>query len=1088
LSFKNGVQHLQKSRSRVARRAISSLLLPLTFLILTIAALAQSVPLELMNGFKWRLIGPFRGGRAVAVAGVPGDSTTFYFGSVDGGIWKTTDAGVVWTPIFDGQPVASIGALAIAPSDPKTIYAGSGESDIREDLSSGNGMYKSSDAGATWHHIGLDDTRQISRIVIDPQNANIVYVGALGHAFGPNGERGVYKSVDGGVHWTHVLDLGTEIGISDLALCTNAPQLLFAGAWQVRRPPWSAYAPIDGPGSGLYRSQDAGKTWARLEGRGLPDGDWGRVGVDVAPDGKRVYALIAVQSEMQGLGQTRKSGLYRSDDGGDTWTLANSAPPLTSRAWYFNRITIDPNHPDVIYMPNVALYRSEDGGKTVSVVRGAPGGDDYHQLWIDPKNSSSMVLGTDQGTTISLNRGQTWSSWYNQPTAQIYHVTTDNQFPYTVYGAQQDSGSAAVLSRTDHGSITPRDWFLPGGSESGYLVVDANDPDIIYLSGTYGSVSRFNRRTGFSQDITPWPAVAFDAEINQRKYRDPWTPPLVRSPLEPAKLFLGTQYVMTTSDGGLHWETISPDLTGSSGEKTSPAEPNASRLAPNLENAMRAGYGVVFTIAPSPLNRDLIWAGSDTGLIHVTRDGGKNWKDVTPPGLPVWSQISLIEASHFDPAVAYAAVNRSRVDDRTPYVYRTRDYGATWQPITTGISAPAFLRAVREDPQTKVLLFAGTEFGVYISFDDGDHWQSLQLNLPVTGVRDLAVHGDDLVAATYGRSFWILDDIAPLRQMQKVDAKGMNAPWLFSPATAVRVDNDSFSGTPLPPEEPAAENPPNGAMIDYFLPTTASSVTLEVFDAQQNLVRRFSSDRHTSEEQVPGKYLPLPIAARWFTKPEVLEKASGMHRFVWNLTWGASGGPTPDEDADYHRPSGPKVVPGTYQVRITVDGKAQSQPLTVVMDPRSPATPETLAQQLRLGQQIFEETTAPRHALAEIASVQKQMADAQKKVDESTAQNSPVKSALADAQSALARIVMNKGSEQDGSGLQESYTGLVSALRVVESGDRAVPSQAIAAYEQMSPQVKARLAEWTRFKEMNLPQLNQKLHEARLDPIVVAEK
>ncbi len=1065
------------------------LFLLLTFLLLSITAFAQSIPPELVSGLKWRLIGPFRGGRAVAVAGVPGDSTTFYFGSVNGGIWKTTDAGVVWAPIFDGQPVASIGALAVAPSDPKTIYAGTGESDIREDLSSGNGVYKSTDAGATWHHIGLEDTRQISRIVIDPQNPNVVYVGALGHVFGPNEQRGVYKSLDGGEHWTRVLDLGPEIGISDLAMCSSDPQLLFAGAWHVRRPPWSTYAPIDGPGGGLYRSHDGGKTWSRLEGKGLPDGDWGRVGVDVAPDGKRVYALIAVQSEMQSQTQGRKSGLYRSDDGGDTWVLANSGPPLTSRAWYFSRITMDPHNSDVIYMPNVALYRSEDGGKTVSVVRGAPGGDDYHQLWIDPKNSASMVLGTDQGTTISLNRGLTWSSWYNQPTAQLYHVTTDNQFPYTVYGAQQDSGSAAVLSRTDHATITARDWFLPGPSESGYLVVDANDPNIIYLSGTYGSVTRFNKLTGFSQDITPWPAVAFDAEINQRKYRDPWTPPLVRSPLDPATLYLGTQYVMTTADGGLHWQTISPDLTGSTNEKlTSPStESQATRVPPTLENAKLAGYGVVFTIAPSPLNRDLIWAGSDTGLIHLTRDGGKTWRDVTPPGMAIWSQISLIEASHFDPAVAYAAVNRSRVDDRAPYLYRTRDYGATWQPVTNGISAPAFLRAVREDLQTKGLLFAGTEFGVFVSFDDGDHWQSLQLNLPVTGVRDLTVHGDDLVAATYGRSFWILDNITPLRQMQTVDASTMKTPWLYRPATAVRVDNDSFSGTPLPPEEPAAENPPNGAMIDYFLPSPAHSVLLELYDGQQNLVRQFSSEGHTSEEQVPSKYLPLPIAARWFTKPEVLEKTPGMHRFVWNLTWGTSGGPTPDEDADYHRPSGPKAIPGIYQVRLTVDGKTQNQPLTVIMDPRSPATSEILAQQLRLGKQIFDETTEPRRALADIASVEKQLADLQKKLEQepATTQNTHIKSALTDAQSAIVKIAMNKHSEQEGPGLQEAYAGLVSALRVVESGDRAVPSQAIAVHQELSPHIKARLAEWTRFKQTILTQLNQKLREANLAPVAM---
>ncbi|MGB0049309.1 MAG: hypothetical protein WBP70_17810, partial [Terriglobales bacterium] len=665
----------------------------LTILFLSVAALAQPVPLELVNGLKWRLIGPFRGGRAVAVAGVPGDSTTFYFGAVNGGIWKTIDAGVTWTPIFDGQPAGSIGALAAAPSDPRTIYAGSGESDIREDFSSGNGVYKSTDGGATWHHLGLEDTRQISRIVIDPRNADIVYVGALGHAYAPNQERGVYKSVDGGAHWARVLDLGAEIGISDLAICSSAPQLLFAGAWHTHLPPWTGYSPIDGPGSGLYRSEDAGKTWSRLTGNGLPEGDWGRVGVDVAPDGKRVYALIEARTNA-----AQKSGLYRSDDGGNTWTLANADPRLTSRAWYFNRVTIDPRNADVVYMPNVALYRSEDGGTTISVVRGAPGGDDYHQLWIDPKNSSSMVLATDQGTTISLNRGQTWSTWYNQPTGQFYHVTTDNAFPYTVYGTEQDSGSAATLSRTDHDLITPRDWYPSGPSESGYMAVDPKDSDIIYISGTYGTVDRYNKKTGLSQDIAPWPAFAWNAEIYERKYRDPWTPVLVLSPAEPTALYLGTQYVMKTVDGGLHWETISPDLTGATGEAQGATKAPGSLT---LEEAKRSGYGVVFTIAPSPLDRNLIWAGSDTGLIHVTRDGGKNWKDVTPPGVSDWSKISLIEASHFDPAVAYAAVDRSRVDDQTPFIYRTRDYGATWQLVTNGLAAPAFLRAVREDPQTK---------------------------------------------------------------------------------------------------------------------------------------------------------------------------------------------------------------------------------------------------------------------------------------------------------------------------------------------------------------------------------------------------
>ncbi len=493
------------------------------------------------------------------MAGVPGDPTTFYFGSVNGGIWKTTDAGVVWTPIFDGQTVASIGALAVAPSDPKTIYAGTGESDIRSSLSFGNGVYKSVDGGQTWAHLGLDDTRHISRIVVDPQDSNIVYVGALGHAYAPNPERGVYKTVDGGRHWTKSLDPGPEMGVSDLTICSTNPRLLFAGTWHTWRPPWSTYAPIDGPGGGLYRSQDAGKTWSRLTGNGLPDGDWGRVGVAVALDGQRVYALI----------QAKKAGLYRSDDGGTTWALANADPRLTSRSWYFNSITVDPQNPDVMYVPNVALYRSEDGGKTISIVRGAPGGDDYHQIWIDPKNSSSMVLGTDQGTTVSLDRGKTWSSWYNQPTAQLYHVITDNQFPYVVYGAQQDTGSAAVPSRTDHAQITPRDWFPAGGSESGYMALDPDDPNIIYLSGSYGTVSRFNRHTGFSQDVTPWPVSIFETQIQQRKYRAPWAPVLVFSAADPKMLYFGTQYVMKTADGGLHWETVSPDLTGAAPDASS---------------------------------------------------------------------------------------------------------------------------------------------------------------------------------------------------------------------------------------------------------------------------------------------------------------------------------------------------------------------------------------------------------------------------------------------------------------------------------------------------------------------------------------
>ncbi len=1022
------------------------------------------MPPEIFNGLKWRLIGPFRGGRAVAVTGIPGDSRTFYFGAVGGGIWKTSDAGVVWNPVFDGQAVASIGALAVAPSQASVLYAGTGESDIRSDLSSGNGVYKSMDAGRTWTHLGLDDTRQISRIVVDPNDPETVYVAALGHAYGPNSERGVFKTKDGGTHWTKVLDQGPEIGASDVAICSGNPNLLFAGMWHTHRPPWSTYAPIDGAGGGLFRSQDAGKTWTRLQNNGLPGGDWGRVGVDVARDGRRVYALIAAS----------KPGLYRSDDGGDNWALINGDSRLTGRAWYFSGITIDPQNADVVYMPNVALYRSEDGGKTISIVRGAPGGDDYHQIWIDPKDSSRMVLGTDQGTTISVDRGQTWSSWYNQPTAQLYHVTTDNKFPYTVYGAQQDTGSAAVPSRTDHGQITPRDWFPAGGSESGYMVIDASDPDIIYLSGTYGTVDRFNRRTGLSQTITPWPVSLFGSDISQQKYRAPWSPVLVSDVTDPKTLYFGAQYVLQSGDGGLHWEQVSPDLTGAVGRRGG-SEPQGP---PSVSNAKERGYGVISTIAPSPLRRGVIWAGSNTGLIHLTRDGGKSWKNVTPPGLADWSDVALIEASHFDAAVAYAAVNRSRLDDQQPYLYRTRDYGASWQPITDDMAAPAFLRAVREDPHRRGLLFAGTEFGIYVSFDDGGHWQSLQLNLPVTSVRDLTIHGDDLVVATHGRSFWILDNITPLRQAP--ERGPANRPWLFRPQVATRIDNDAFVGTPLPPEEPTAENPPAGAMIDYYLNTAARKVDLDIFDAKHNLVRHFSS-----QDEMVNKEVPVPIAERWLPKPEVPGFTPGMHRFLWDMVWGGSGSPDTDAEAEFRSPRGPKVTPGSYQVRLTVDGRAQAEALQIVMDPRSPASAAVLSRQFELGKEIFLQSVDTRRVLSVITSLQKRLADLQQGRGSGDEQLS---ASLTSARAALDRMVEGNTAAGQGSGLANAYKDLGSALRAVESGDREPPAQAIAVYEQSKQQIEESVREWNNFQKTQLPSLNDRLRSAHMEPINPGEK
>ena len=1028
------------------------------------SAVAQELSTQLFNGLRWRLVGPYRAGRVVAVSGVPGSDTSFFFGGVDGGVWKTTDAGTVWQPIFDHEPVASIGALAVAPSDPKVIYVGTGESDIRSDLASGDGMYRSDDGGTTWKHIGLEDSRQISRILIDPADPRTLYVGVLGHAYGPNEERGVYKSTDGGDHWQRVLDKGPDVGIADIAIATNAPQVLFAATWNAHRPPWSTYAPLEGPGNALYRSTDGGVHWTPITGHGLPDGAWGRIGIAVGAEGRRAYATIDCPGH---------AGLYRSDDQGDTWTLASADPRLTSRAWYFSSLAIDPTNSDVLYIPNVALYRTEDGGKTIQIVRGAPGGDDYHQIWVDPKDPAHLVLGVDQGATISLDRGKTWTTWYNQPTAQLYHVTTDHAFPYSIYGAQQDSGSIAVRSRSDHGHVDTRDWFLPGGSESGYIAIDPKNENVIYLSGTFGDVQRFDRRTSFSQNITPWPLGSFGAPINKRKYRDPWTPVLVFSPADKTSLYLGTQYVMKTIDGGLHWQKISPDLTGavSATGDNGPVTP---------ENAEQRGYGVVYTIAPSPVKADQIWAGSDTGLIHLTTDGGKTWRDVTPTGLAPWSKISLIEASHFDPATAYAAVDRHRLDDQKPYIYITDDYGKNWRLSVNGIAPSHFLRAIREDLEQKNLLFAGTEFGIYVSFDAGDTWQSLNLNLPVSSIRDLNLNGSDLIVATHGRSFWVLDDIAPLRQAAKAQNERT---YLYAPPPAVRVDNDGFLGSPMPPEEPQAENPPNGAIVDYYLEAAATKAVLQILDAQGHVLRHFSSN-----DQVNVVRPLLPIAERWFPKPQVLETTAGEHRFVWDLAAGGSGTGMDDDDEDSAAtPPGPRVPPGTYTLRLTVDGIQMDRPLRVAMDPRVDAAPDVLARQFTLADSMYTQTLSSRKAMAELESVESQL----KKLDSSDVNNPPY---LAQAiHGALAKLREVKGGD-DGDekkgetepGLAEANSGLAVALHVVESGHRSAPSQALQIFNEMSVAARKDIDAWQRFKTVELGAVNAALVRANRKPLQIA--
>jgi photosystem II stability/assembly factor-like uncharacterized protein len=1024
---------------------------------------AQSLPPALYSGLQWRLIGPFRASRVVAVSGVPGSHREFFFGGVDGGVWKTTDAGTVWQPVFDHAPVASIGSIAVADSDPKVMYAGTGESDIRSDLASGDGVYRSDDGGSTWKHVGLTDSQQISRILVDPNNAGTVYAGVLGHAYGPSNERGVYKSNDAGQHWKRVLDKGPDVGIADIAMARAKPNILFAATWNAHRPPWSTYPPVEGPGNALYRTTDGGTTWTQIAGHGLPQGTWGRTGIAVSADGTRVYATIVCPGH---------SGLYLSDDGGDTWTLVNTDSRLTSRAWYFSSLAIDPSNANVLYIPNVALYRTNDGGKTIEIVRGAPGGDDYHQVWVDPKNSDDLMLGVDQGASVSLDRGKTWTTWYNQPTAQMYHVTTDDNFPYYVYGAQQDSGSIAIASRSDHGHIDTRDWFLPGGSESGYLAIDPKDENIMYASDTYGDVERFDRRTSFGQTVTPWPLGGFYKAANKRKYRDPWTAVIVFSPADKRSLYLGTQYVMKTVDGGLHWQQISPDLTGA-------VEGSSESDELTTENAEQRGYGVVFTIAPSPLKADEIWAGSDTGRIHLTADGGTTWHDVTPPNLSPWSKISLIEASHFDPATAYAAVDRHRLGDRKPYLYITHDYGKSWKLSVDGIASTHFVRAVREDPKQRNLLFAGTEFGIYVSFDAGDHWQSLQQNLPVTSVRDMTIHGIDLIVATHGRSFWILDDIAPLRQAAAVNA---TKPYLYAPPMTVRVDNDAFLGTPLPPEEPQANNPPDGAIVDYYLGGDASKVTLQVLDEKGRVLRHFSSaDKSTIQRPL------LPIAERWFPVPQTLKTSHGEHRFIWDLSSGGSGTDVDGDDIDAASiPPGPRVPPGTYTLRLSVDGVPMERTMQVTMDPRSTATTDVLDQQFALGGSIYRETLASRKAMAELESVEGQLNELQSRNNNPADLQRELRSALAQLQAIKNGEPADSNPPEKRIGLADANTGLGVALRVVESGDRPAPAQAIVIFDQMKSAANAQIAAWQHFKGSELAKVNAALQRAHQPSLQIA--
>jgi photosystem II stability/assembly factor-like uncharacterized protein len=1058
----------------VNQRFLWILLAVLCILIFPFAFFAQPYDPAMYQELHWRLIGPFRGGRTVAISGVPGQPNVFYMAPNNGGAWKTTDFGHTWNPIFDGEPTGSIGALAVAPSNPNTIYVGSGEGLRRPDLSVGDGIYKSTDAGRTWQHLGLRDAQQIASIIVDPKDPNRLFVAAQGHPYGPNSERGIFRSLDGGQTFQKVLYKDENVGGMDLVFDPRNSQVIFASMWASRRPPWTTGLGLNGSGSGLYKSTDGGDNWRQLT-KGLPGAaeGIGRIGPAVSPsDPDRIYAWVNAK---------KGSGIYRSDDAGESWQQVNDEERIYGRGDDFGCVRVDPKNKDVIYVANTSTYRSSDAGKNFTAIKGAPGGDDYHTIWINPEIPDIIALAVDQGATISVNGGNTWSSWYNQPTAQFYHVITDDQFPYWVYGGQQESGSIGTASRSDFGEITFRDWTTVGVEEYGYVAPDPLHPNLIYG----GKVTVFDRNTGQTRDVSP-------VVLRTGKYRFNRTAPLIFSAADPHVLYLGSNALFSTRDGGNSWQVISPDLT-----RDDPGVP--ATLGPFVADDPAKGKhrGVIYSVAPSPKDTNLIWAGTDDGLIQVTRDGGKNWQNVTPSELTPWSKLAQMDASHFDTATAYAAVNRLRLDDLHPYMYRTHDGGKSWQKIVSGLPDNEPVNTVREDPERKGLLFAGTERSVYVSWDDGDHWQSLKLNLPATSIRDLVVHHDDVVIGTHGRSFWILDNITPLRQFN-AEVAGTSA-HLFAPQLTYRVRRDNNTDTPLPPEEPAGQNPPDGAMIDYWIgekPPASGAVALGIFDASGRLVRHFSSI--DKPEPVNAKELNVPTY--WVRPERVLSAAPGMHRFLWDLTY-----PAPDVlDHDYpisaiyhdtpRYPLGAAVLPGKYRIALSVGGKSYVQMLEVKMDPRVKTSPEDLRQQFDLDQKIADALHKDYEALQQVRSLRAQikwlLRDQHSTSMASQTGLDVAAKIAAELDAKAAPIEGGEGgfgarfmSTPEGRSLSRLNSGLNTLVSALDTADAAPTTQQVAMFDELDKALAEQLSAWAQLKSKDIPALNEQLKKAGLPPI-----
>jgi photosystem II stability/assembly factor-like uncharacterized protein len=1045
------------------------------------------------KGLQYRQVGPFRGGRVVAVAGVVGQDHVYYFGAVAGGVWKTTDGGLNWKPIFDKQKDASpaIGAIAVSQSDPNVIYVGTGEACIRGNIVGGNGVYKSIDAGKSWKFIGLADTHAIGRLAVNPKNPDIAFVAALGHPFADNEERGIFRTLDGGKTWEKVLYKDAKTGGIDVVFDPSNSNILFATLWQAKRTPWSLDS--GGPGSGLYRSSDGGTTWKELKDHGLPEGILGRIGVTVSgANPNRVWAVI----------EAEKGGIYRSDDGGDSWSLMTDDHRFRQRAWYYSHIFADPRSADTVYILNTGAYRSNDGGKTFSRVR-APHGDN-HALWIDPTNPKRLINGNDGGTTISIDGGDTWSTVYNQPTAQFYHVTTDNRFPYYIYGAQQDNSTVAIVSASADGAIDRPDWYDVGGGESGYIAPDPLDPEVVYAGSYGGEITRYDHRTGEEQAINPWPVNPIGWAAGDVKHRFQWTEPIVFSPHDPKTMYFAGEVLFKTTDGGMSWTIISPDLT-----RNDKSKQMSSGGPITKDNTGVEVYDTIFSVVESPVQKGLIWTGTDDGLVQLTRDGGAHWENVTPKAMPEWGTVSIIEASPRDAGIAYLAVERHKSDDFSPYIFKTTDFGKTWSKLVAGIPTNDYVHAVRVDPRRAGLLFAGTEQGVYVSFDDGAHWQSLQLNLPPAPVNDLVIKNTDLVVATHGRSFWVLDDITPLEQYE--DSVPQQEAHLFTPGPANHTVFRSGG-----PGGNVGKNPPAGAVINYWLKTSlkkpekdsapptksdapptpstetnktdaeseAPKITLEILDASGKVIRKYPKKQEPAGDDEED-------SSNRDRSAGALPADAGLNRFVWDLRYeGATK--VPKAPLWGGNTDGPKALPGTYQVRLTVLGKSYTAPLEIKADPRLKVGPDELTKQFDLLLKIRDKVTETDDTIIQIRDLREQINTANARL-----KNDSRAKVIADAGKALdskmtrveeALIQTKAKSGQDVLNFPVRLNNHLVALNVVVgSADSAPTKQSYEVFDMLSKEVDEQLSTWKTILSTDLAAYNNLVKQQEVPALILAQ-